>query len=263
LKAEPASARVRERFTGLQLEVAPDIPSLVSACDIVLSVVTPAVAGAVAREAADAAGDGSGVFVDFNSTSPAEKQRLAEGFREGKYVDGAILGSIAAQRARAPLALSGPAAETAAGWLDASGFDAAVVGSAVGAASALKMCRSIFMKGVECLFLETVLAAEQFGIRQAVLASIEQTFSSLGFEGTADMLLTTHAVHCGRRASEMEGVMAMLAAACLPNLMSAASRDILKVSAAAGLPEYVHGRIPPAPEVVTSYLSQFYRERCS
>jgi 3-hydroxyisobutyrate dehydrogenase-like beta-hydroxyacid dehydrogenase len=266
LSVDPLPAALKARLKGLRLEVAPDIVSLMAASDVVLSVVTPLMAAGVAREAAGAAAQipdaSTGIFVDFNSISPAEKGRLAAHFPKGRYVDGAILGSMAAQGARAPLSLSGESAPSAAERLKVAGFDAAVAGSEVGAASALKMCRSIFMKGVECLFLETVLAAEKFGIRQAVLESVEQTFSSLGFAATVDTLLTTHAVHAGRRAGEMEKVVEMLAEMCLPGRMSAASREVLSISAASGLSEHVGGEVPTTPEVVTSYLSQFYRERC-
>lgn len=124
------------------------------------------------------------------------------------------------------------------------------------------MCRSVFMKGVECLFIETVLAAERFGITEAVLESAEQTFTSLGFQNTVRMLLTTHAVHCGRRADEMAKVTEMLRGLCLPAVMSGASHEMLRSSAHSGLPELVGADVPAEPSVVTDYLTEFYRRRC-
>lgn len=258
---DPLPTRVSGWLNGRQIDITPDVPELVVTSDIVISLVTPGAAAGVASEAARAAHPF--IFLDFNSISPTEKCRLADQFPAGCYVDGAIMGSIAAERAQTPLVLSGPAAQLIVDRLTSAGFNASVVGPEVGAASALKMCRSIFMKGVECLFLETVLAADNFGIREAVLRSIEETFSSLGFKGTADMLLTTHAVHSDRRASEMSKVVDMLAEACLPHGISSTSRDVLNASAASGLVDHVHGQVPATPDVVVAYLSDFYHKRCS
>src|SRR5438067_1630866 len=95
LLAEPLPEQVRSRLAGLAIEVASGTPSLVLASDITLSLVTPAAAERVATDAAGAGG--SGLFLDFNSISPAEKQSLSILFPNGRYVDGAILGSIAAE----------------------------------------------------------------------------------------------------------------------------------------------------------------------
>lgn len=246
------------RAVDLGVEVAPDAATLAMRCDVLISTVTPS----AARHVAEAAAGSAVTFIDFNSISPGEKQVLAALFDGDRYIDGAILGSISAEGARAPLALSGTRAEDVQRSLAAAGFQASVVGTAVGAASALKMCRSVFMKGVECLFVETVLAADRFGIVDPVLQSAEQTFASLGFQGTARMLLTTHAAHSGRRADEMAKVTAMLADLCLPHAMSAASHETLATSAESGLTEHVEGRVPPDPETTTDYLATFYRRRC-
>lgn len=248
------------RVADLDVHVAPDTRTLAQQCDILISTVTPA----AAREAAEAAASADRVlFVDFNSISPSEKQALAGLFAGGRYVDGAILGSIAAEGARTPLALSGERAEDVCRALEAVGFRVEVAGPAVGAASALKMCRSIFMKGIECLFVETVLAAAQFDITEPVLQSVEETFRSLGFQGTVRMLLTTHAVHCERRADEMARVTAMLEEMCLPHAMSAASHETLNRSARSGLTEHVRGSVPTNPEITIDYLATFYRKECA
>jgi hypothetical protein len=77
------------------------------------------------------------------------------------------------------------------------------------------------------------------------------------------MLVTTHAVHCVRRAHEMEGVVGMLEGLNLPKWMSAAAATVLAESGRAGLPEHV-GAVPPDdPAEVIQYLSGYYQQRIS
>lgn len=257
----PPPPHVAERAAPLDLRVVNDVATLMRCCDTVLSVVTPRTAAWVAEEAAAAGTDT--LFVDLNTTPPNEKRRLAGIFPSEAYVDGAILGSIAATRAGTPLAFSGPRAERLVRAVGALGFSASSVGPMVGGASALKICRSIFMKGVECLFVETLIAAAAFEVGEAVLTSVEETFTSLGFRGTANMLVTTHAVHCARRAAEMEGVASTLGAMGVPAMMAGAARDTLAETAESGLPESTAGTVPKDGGAVIDYLAKYYKENRS
>jgi 3-hydroxyisobutyrate dehydrogenase-like beta-hydroxyacid dehydrogenase len=259
LAADPMPERMRRRLADLPVKIAPDISSLVAASDLVLSLVTAAVATDVATAAA-AAWPG-GLFVDFNSTSPSEKQRLAPLFGDGGYVDGAILGAISGEGAAVSLVLAGPRAEEAQAALTDAGFNAQAVAREVGGASALKMCRSVFMKGIECLFIEALIAASHFDVTEPVLANIEATFSTYGIRPLARMLVTTHAPHCERRAAEMLVATSMLEEAGLPHLMSRASRDFLSRSGETGISAYFDGELPAQPEKVIAYLVDAFRER--
>src|SRR5260370_31917302 len=98
------------------------------------------------------------------------------------------------------------------------------------------MCRSMFMKGVECVFRETLLAAKSYAITDSVLETIQQTFSAYQVANIATMLVTTHAIHCGRRAHEMKLVSEMLEGMALPNTMSLASAELLTASRQRGSP---------------------------
>jgi 3-hydroxyisobutyrate dehydrogenase-like beta-hydroxyacid dehydrogenase len=257
LNCDPLPDHVRERLVELRVEVAPDIPALLERSDLVLSLVTAAIAAEVAETVAGM--EWTGMFVDLNSVSPDEKRHAARRFRDGAYVDGAVLGNVTKPRITAQLAVSGPRAEAALHRLAAAGFNVVVAGSEVGNASAVKMCRSIFMKGVECLFVETMLAATEFDVGELVLGSIDQTFTSLGVPGAARMLMTTHASHCGRRGDEMRHVVSMLESLGLRSEMSGAATTVLEHSAGSGLTEHFQGRIPEEWEDVIAYLSRSHR----
>jgi 3-hydroxyisobutyrate dehydrogenase-like beta-hydroxyacid dehydrogenase len=257
LNVDPRPRHIQERMTGVSIDVVPDIEGLLRQCDIVLSLVTAAVAEVVTSEVSRA--QWTGTYIDCNSISPKEKQLLARLLPPGCYVDAAVLGNVTGPQVSAQLALSGPRADEAAAHLTTAGFRVSVAGHDVGDASAVKMCRSIFMKGVECLFLETMLAADAFGVGDAVLATIDETFSSLGLRGTAEMLITTHATHCGRRSDEMRQVVSMLEELGLPRDLSRASVDILSRSRDSGLAGHVHGEVPEQSQDVIAYLTRMYR----
>ena len=259
LNESPPQEHVRSRLRGLDIEIIPDVPRLVARCDVVLSLVTPRAASEVATQAA--AAEQQTLFIDFNSVSPLEKKRLASLFQEESYVDGSILGSIAGEKACVQLALSGPQSDQAHSWLAALGFRSSVISSKVGAAAVVKMCRSIFMKGVECLFVETMMAASRFDVTESVLQSIEGTFTSYGLKPLANMLVTTHAAHCGRRSDEMQGVAEMLKEMKLPSTMSGAARDFLRASNQAHLTDHFARALPEHQEEVIEYLTHYYQEK--
>lgn len=246
------------RLNGVQAAVVDDIRALVSCADLCLSLVTPKSAMDAARAAASAWRDG--LYIDFNSVSPAEKMKMAALFPRNAFVGAAILGSIAGEGSATRLALDGPAAGQAEALLNAAGFFSKAIGNHLGSAAALKMCRSIFMKGIECLLVETMLAAEEYQITTAVLESIRDTVQKYGFEPMVEMLITTHAVHCGRRSDEMEGVAAMLTEMHLPNIMSSASRAVLASSAKMGLTAHFRGALPSDSHSVIAILKQSYAE---
>lgn len=256
LNQVPPPAHIRQRLTNLPIKVVRDIGLLISSSDIVLSLVTPGVAYEVAREAGPAWHQG--LYIDLNSVSPTEKREMASFFPANAYVDGAVLGSISGTGINTSLALAGPYSDEANTQMRAIGLKTLVISEEVGAASALKMSRSIFMKGIECLLLETLLASAQFNITESVLGSIDETITSYGMRPMVKMLVTTHAVHCGRRAEEMQHVSDMLRRLGMPHLLTDAAKEFLTASSRAGLTEHFNTTVPDDPEDVIKYLIHSY-----
>ena len=258
LNQEPRPPHIQRRLERAKVQPYSDLAELVAHSDVVLSTVTVEVARQVAGRMGQIwSGD---FFIDFNSIAPRAKRELASVFPNDGYVDGAILGAISGEGAATPLAVAGPRAAEAHTALKDTGFRASLTGRQVGGASALKLCRSVFMKGLECLFVETLLAAQQFDLQKPVLETIEQTLQSYGLEPMARMLVTTHAVHCGRRSREMVGAVEMLEEMELPSVMSDAARDFLQKSQEAGLTEHFRKVLPDGLDEVLNFLTQHYRE---
>src|SRR5262249_11540554 len=88
-----------------------------------------------------------------------------------------------------------------------AGMNTTALSDQIGVASAVKMCRSIVIKGLEALTVESMLAARRFGAEREVLASLNGTFPSMGWTGKLpDYLVSRVAEHGRGRAAEMREV---------------------------------------------------------
>lgn len=120
----------------------------------------------------------------------------------GRYVDIAVMGGFFRQGIKAPMLLAGEDAESMAAWMNANGFDVRMLGSKPGSASAVKMMRSVLIKGVEALGVEALVAAERQGILKEVLGCLGDA-DQMPLGDFIAMLVRTHIVHAERRWAEM------------------------------------------------------------
>ncbi len=149
------------------------------------------------------------LWLDLNSVSPATKLAAAKIIEAagGRYVDIAVMAPVHPGRRSTPLLVSGPHADEAIAILEGYGFDRVrSVDGPVGAASAIKMIRSVMVKGVEALTAECLLAARAAGVLDEVLSSLDASAASTGWRERADYNLDRMLVHGLRRAAEMEEV---------------------------------------------------------
>ncbi|MGY1723481.1 DUF1932 domain-containing protein [Blastococcus sp. SYSU DS0533] len=188
--------------------------------DVVLSLVTPATAVAAAVECAVGTRDDL-LYVDLNSTAPGEKRAVAEALGGDRVVDGVMTGGgIRLDGAAIPISLAGPQAARAAELLRGVGLQAGVVGGEVGAAAALKMLRSVVVKGMEGLWVEALLAARELGVVEPLIAMVEETLDRYPTRDFATMLVTTHVGHAGRRQVEVRMARDTVAGTGVPPLLS-------------------------------------------
>jgi 3-hydroxyisobutyrate dehydrogenase-like beta-hydroxyacid dehydrogenase len=150
------------------------------------------------------------------------------------------------QRLAVPMLLGGPRAAAEAEALRSLGLNVRVISDRVGVASAVKMCRSIVIKGLEALAVESLFAARRFGAEREVLASLEQTFPHMGWEGALpDYLVSRVAEHGRRRAAEMREVARTLGDVKLEPLMALAAarrqEELIEAMAASRI-EYLRDR---------------------
>lgn len=200
--AEGEAMRVHARAHGVVL--AKSHAEAVRNCELAISAVTASQTVAAAQACAAALPPVS-FFLDFNSAAPAAKITAAEHVARGagRYVEGAVMSAVPPYRSKVPLLLGGPHAAALEPLLKELGFAAKVASPRVGVASATKMCRSVMIKGLEALVIESFIAARHHGVEDAVLASLGQTFPSLDWEQQASYFFQRVIEHGRRRAEEM------------------------------------------------------------
>lgn len=187
-----------------------------------LSLVTADQALAAARDYAPHLPSGA-LWLDMNSVAPETKRAAAAAIEStgGRYVDVAVMAPVHPAGRGVPLLVSGPQAEAAATLLQAMGFTRVrVIEGGVGAASAVKMIRSVVVKGIEALTAECMLAAEVAGVRDEVLASLDASERGRSWAERADYNLDRMLVHGARRAAEMTEVVETLTALGVSPIMS-------------------------------------------
>jgi len=221
---DPATAapmKAQAMKTGVEL--AGSMRELTDSAGAIISAVTASQAWAVADEAAATIRPGTW-FLDLNSCSPGAKQRSAERIDAagGRYVEAAVMTTVPGYGIRVPMLLGGKHAAAFRDLMTPLGFDLQVADERVGIASATKMCRSVMIKGLESLLVESLTAARAYGVEDRVLASLHETFPELDWEKVASYMTMRTALHGKRRAEEMREVAVTVREAGLEPLMASA-----------------------------------------
>ena len=126
---------------------------------------------------------------------------------------------------RVPMLLGGGAARELAGVLNGWGMDAKPVADEVGVASAIKMCRSVMIKGLEALVIESYATARAYGVEDHVLPTLAETFPSIDWNKQGAYFFSRVVQHGKRRAEEMREAANTVREAGFDPFMAAAIAD--------------------------------------
>ncbi len=236
---KPEGARLKAAGEKSGVRLASSATDAVRETDIVISAVTAASSLEAARSVEPHL-SGNPYYLDINSVSPGRKQATAK-LLDGKarYVDVALVAAIHPKRHRTPLLIAGPHAEPVAPLLRELEMELRVVGESVGAAAAIKMIRSVMIKGIEALTLECFLAAARAGVLDDVTASLKNNYPGLDWAKLSEYNLERMASHGERRAAEMEESAATLCELGLEPLMVDATVKRQREMGAVGRQDHV------------------------
>jgi 3-hydroxyisobutyrate dehydrogenase-like beta-hydroxyacid dehydrogenase len=238
LKAGQPAERpeLKSRMEALAITITSTEAEAVTGVPVIFSLVTADQALVAAQNCAAHIKAGA-VWFDCNSCSPGTKRQAARCIEAagGIYVDVAVMAPVHPKRHQTALLVSGPRANAAITVLDALGMKPVLAGETVGQASAIKMFRSVMIKGIEALTGECLLAARRAGVEGEVLQSLQA--SDPGFDWTARSTysLERMMVHGERRAAEMREVSKTVAELGLPSRMSDAITEWQAQIASLGL----------------------------
>jgi 3-hydroxyisobutyrate dehydrogenase-like beta-hydroxyacid dehydrogenase len=226
LLADPARGpAMREKAARAGVRACASAAAAAAGARLVVSAVTAAADGDVAREAGGYLKPGQ-IFLDINSVSPETKRASAALVeRSGAdFVEAAVMAPVPPQGMKVPMLLGGARAAEVAALLNGSGMSTEAVATEIGRASAIKMCRSVMIKGVEALAVECFLTARRYGVEDRIVASLDKTFP-LDWNRLAGYLIGRVVEHGKRRAQEMREVADTVAHVGLDPLMPSATAE--------------------------------------
>ena len=194
--------------------------------DLVISAVTASNTLSVAKEASAYLKPGS-IFLDLNSASPGTKQEAAlviEG-QGSSYVEAGVMTSVPPYGIKVPMLLGGEKAQELSEVLINWGMDAKAVSPKLGIASAIKMSRSIMIKGMESLVIEAYSTARFYGVEEYVLPTLVETFPQIDWTEQGAYFFSRVVQHGKRRSEEMREAARTVSETGMPSLMASAIAD--------------------------------------
>lgn len=202
---EGRSLKTKEIAEETALNLCKSNQELAESCDVLISAVTPSQAVKVSKEVGKYV---KGIYIDINNISPSTAEEALSHIENGKTADASIIGSVRKNGLNAHILVSGPFSKQFA-ELNQYGMNISVIGSEIGRASAIKLFRSSFTKGISALLFETLYSAYKMGIDEETLKYIAETEGE-GFMESAVSRIISSAVHSRRRAEEMEEVIELI-----------------------------------------------------
>lgn len=152
------------------------------------------------------------VFIDMNSASPMVKSEIgAISRKDGVFVcDAAVMGTVPKSGHKVKMLLSGDGSQTVYDELSQYGMNLEVLHAELGGASAIKMFKSIVMKGLPQLMFESMYPAMKYGVLDALVKSLNESLYGNSIEQLANTFFARTMVHAKRRSAEMENVITTL-----------------------------------------------------
>ena len=203
---DAAGARLRTAGEEIGVRLGASAADAIKGSDIVISAVTAASSLEAAQQAKPYL-SGDQLYLDINSVSPGRKQATAQHLAgSARYVDVAVMAPVHPARHQTPVLLASPHAETIQSIMQELGMKPSIAGPEIGQAAAIKMVRSVMVKGMEALTQECFLAATRAGVEPQIIASLSKSFPGLDWPKMVAYNLERMANHGTRRAAEMEEV---------------------------------------------------------
>lgn len=191
------------------------------------------------------------IYVDATTSSVRDMEKAAH-LLEGSaaFVDAAVMDAVPLNGIKVLTVASGSHAGQFRALLGAYGMNIEVVGEKPGAASSMKLLRSVCMKGLAALLLESLEAAQRYGITQALVSDMARFVDERPFEDIIKRFVCGTAIHAGRRVHEVTEAMALLKSADAPTRMTRSTKKTLESIAGMGLRDRFDAREPSTIEPV-------------
>ena len=248
---------VHNRAQEAKVELVATAKELAAWADVIFAAVPSSFTMGVCEEIAGELHAGK-LYVDVSASTPGTKEKIWEKIKATGvlFVDAAMLGSLPKDKHKVPITASGNGVAKFKELMDPCGMKITPAGNRAGAASAIKLVRSIFMKGIAALMIEMLQGAHAYGVEEEVVASLSKSLDNIPFTSHLDRLVTGTAIHCTRRAAELKGSIALLEEKQLTTDMTAASKHKTEALAAYKFAERFIERKPDGWKEIISLMEQ-------
>ena len=208
-KAQPGDP-VYQRAEAAGVKLAKSVGTMAKKSDIIIAL-TPGKAAVPALKKILKYLRPDHLYVDASSNSAHNMEQAAALIgNAAKFVDASVMGPVDIMGLKVPFVASGPHAAEFYDRMTPHGMVITVVGNNPGDASAMKLIRSVLMKGLAMLLLETMEAAQRRNILDAVIEDSSVTFNDIPFQKIIKRYIGGTAVHCERRIHEMKECLELL-----------------------------------------------------
>jgi 3-hydroxyisobutyrate dehydrogenase-like beta-hydroxyacid dehydrogenase len=186
------------------------------------------------------------IYADVSTSTAATKKKSAQAAaaRGAAFVDGAMMGGLSMYHHKVATLVSGTGSDEFIRQLTPFGMSLKKVSEVAGDAVAVKLVRSIAMKGLASLAVETLETAVKLGVQDLVLESIKGTMTSDTFEVTLDWLVSASCIHAQRQVHEMRDVMTMMQEVGVDTTMTEATTARLEWMESKHFKELFQGKKP-------------------
>lgn len=215
---------MENRVDACQGQMLENIAEVCRKSDVVISAVPSNYAVTAAEHALDGIKEGQ-PFMDVSTATPIEKKKISGMVKAkgGLFVDGAMMGALLKDKHQVPMLLSGDGAAVFRDKMEPYHMRLEIVDGEAGTATSIKFIRSITAKGLSCLLIESLQAAQRFGVEQTIVDSFIDTFGP-DFIGIINGYISGAIIHAERREHELENVVNFLKSESLPYTMAEATR---------------------------------------
>jgi 3-hydroxyisobutyrate dehydrogenase-like beta-hydroxyacid dehydrogenase len=237
--------RVKKKAEELKIPLLEKMEGLIGSCNLILSTLWPDTALEAAREASSLLSPGK-IYCDMNSISPETTEEIQKVISPtgADFVKIGIMAGIPDRGFAVPMLAGGPKAKEVEEILSSLGLIIRAIGTDPKHPAAMKILRSICLKGLVALAYEMLRGAEKYGVSDQILESASEVMSKASFKDTLSNWLSSTAIHARRRAKEMEEAIETLENAGIDPVMSMGTKKIFEEIASFGLDEIFKGQIP-------------------
>ena len=218
---EEMGSIIRSRAKEAEVELLGTPKEVVSQGDVIIAAVPSSYTLDACKSVADDLKPGQ-VYADISASTPDTKKKIWELLKSRNvlFADAAVLGSVPQEKNKVPIAASGNGAKAFFDALSPLGMRISVINERAGDASAIKLIRSIFTKGMAAVMIEATWAAMRYGVTEEVTKSIVESMDGIPFEEHLTRMIVGTAIHAKRRTGEVKGSVELCEEAGLPHNIS-------------------------------------------